>query len=121
MTTDELQALDRMLAEKVMGYQVGRWGQKDVAVIPDWKERGLPRNIICWHPTTDIAQAFMVAEKIGLHVELVRYEDGKWKCTIVELSPFPRAKLTMSSRVHDPALAISLAAKAWLERGGDVK
>lgn len=68
-----------------------------------------------WRPDEDIAQAFMVAEKIGgmnlyeipdfdLMTDVRRYFAGFWA--------------TAKAQADTPALAISLAADAWL-KGGD--
>lgn len=81
--TPDLTELDRMLATDVMGWIVvdGYLASLDPNDRP-------PED---WHPTTDIAQAIMVAKKIG--------------------------------GANTPALAICLAARAWLEakKDGDAK
>jgi Phage ABA sandwich domain len=69
-----------------------------------------------WHPDTEIDQAMMVADKIALHLELVRYENGKWKCSIHKMVHPPASY--DGARVDNPALAICLAADTWLKQGG---
>lgn len=119
MTDQELNDLDRLMAEKVMGWKEYVWSD-GYGGVPSWQDKeGIHRGFVkCndypnpWCPTRSIEQAMMAAEKIGLHIELVRYEDGKWKCTINDLSE--QTRLIMSSLVHAPALAICLAAQAWV-------
>lgn len=116
----DLTELDRMLGEWIFGAPCVRTlndgHQVRYFLLRDYSE------IIesSWHPTTDIAQALMVAEQIGLHLELVRYENGKWICTIHKLIPSARYR---GDRVDTPALALCLAARAWLEgrKAGDAK
>ena len=118
---EDMIALNRRLAEKVMGWREYIWDD-GYGGCPAWQDKngwhcGFVKSNHYpnpWNPTQDIEQAIMVAVKIGLHVELVRYESGSWKCTITDLS-FPPAHFTMKSSVHDPALAISLAADEWLK------
>lgn len=98
MTDHELDNLDRLLAEKVMGWRAGNY---------NWIETPITRPQISlsdWHPTRDIAQAFMVVEKIG-GFNLYELSSGNW------LAAFWKT----SSAADNPALAISLAAQAWLE------
>ena len=115
--THDLTELDRMLAEKVMGWKLFNYKTFNPASTEEhyadarrndgWYWSGLENEEAHrWHPTTDIAQAFMVAAKIGeLRVE--QRPVGYW---------WVRFAGTMEYQEADtPTLAICLAAKAWLE------
>lgn len=105
MTPTELTELDRLMATRVMGYQL-------CPVHPNcnvyWedavREIGMIKD---WHPTTDIAQAFMVAQKAG-YLTLTQGSVA-WDARIES------RKGSGSAFAVEPALAICLAAKAWLE------
>jgi len=107
--------LRKRLAEGVMGCQLDQSGCY-------WHKVGnatqVPMlfDVHAWHPDTDIAQTMMVAEKIGLHLELVRYENGQWKRSIHKMV-YPPASYD-GGRDDTPALAICLAADAWLKGRG---
>ena len=102
MTTD-LAELDRMLAE-FMGTYKCSCGSPNCQNV--WLQHPANCLLTNWHPTTGIAQAFMVAEKVGeLRVE--QRPVGYW---------WVRFAGTMEYQEADtPTLAICLAAKAWLE------
>lgn len=118
MTEQELNDIDRLLAEKVM-----EWHTETIAVGPDiagdywfpasWKGGQHPElecyHVSDWHPTRCIEQAMMVAEKIGGHIELIRMENGLWRCLIW----FGLSQVT-GERRDTPALAICLAAQEWV-------
>lgn len=111
MTPTELTELDRMLAE-FMGFSVrtevedDRFGDfpPDAAEYYNNGQRDV--CMTCdWHPTTDIAQAFMVAEKADTYFELKKLVGGLWEATVGNRGDIG----------DTPALAICLAAKSWLE------
>ncbi|MBU2249436.1 MAG: hypothetical protein KKD77_22000 [Gammaproteobacteria bacterium] len=68
-------SIDRELAEKVMGWHEEMYS---------WRQRGWfddeniwQVNVVDWHPSTDISQAFQVVEKMG---------DGVWWLNIKKSS-----------------------------------
>lgn len=114
----EMNELDRLLAEKVMGWVDSAPGC-DMKKHRQWKDSGgnFVMRVYHWHPTRDIAQAFMVAEKVDaneIEITMGSYfrEAERWSCKIVERDSDERHW----GQAATPALAISLAAKAWLEK-----
>ncbi len=109
--TDDLTALRKRLAE-IMGK---RWPKG--CNLPYADEELVDDVPNPWHPDEDIAQAFMVAEKIGLRLELTRFESGMWKCWIYKITAPP--DIYPGHLVDTPALAICLAADQWLKGKGE--
>ncbi len=103
------------LAVEVMGWHLEQHFPDSIQV-DYWADENGKRTVRVddWHPDQYIEQAFMLAEKIGQHLELVNYENGKWVCSIHKMAHPPASY--RGSRVDTPALAICLAAFAWLER-----
>ena len=105
MQPDDQAALCKRLAEEIMEWKLLPYN-------PDtdrgfWAEDGVEFSVFTtdnWKPYKDIAQAFMVAEKIG-GLELVDVQGKRWKATFGE----------NYHRADTPALAICLAADAWLK------
>ena len=123
--THDLTELDRMLAEKVMGWVVHHRNTAHYVL----RERTEPSvwhrleyrvefQVSDWHPTTNIVQAFMVAEKIrarrDYRVEIILPKEGGACCQIEEGDEVT-ANYIADADADTPALAICLAAKAWLE------
>ena len=110
MNQTELTELDRLLAEKVMGWRLteDHW----------WLDRQNYHalfNISAWHPTTDIAQAMMVAEKIGEYKDCVLSYHNSTRAYVYDLYPIDFYNVEFSSgECKTPTLAICLAARAWL-------
>ena len=93
----EMQELDDWLAENVMGKPTGYYSLQMSNVDSDrWKD---------WHPTTNIAQAFEVVEKMNDCLHLKEHgEEGKWCAMFC-------ASMMEYEHGEIPALAICLAAK----------
>lgn len=129
MNPTELTELDRLLAFKVIG--VFRCTCKPNC--PDlWLESPAQCLMQRWHPTTDVAQAMMVAQRIsdkGWIVLTLTYEHHErvpQGCVIIKgcAAPFPLPEIVKHPVYFDDAifqqsetlpLAICLAARAWLE------
>ncbi len=82
MTDSELRELDRLLAEKVMGWHL--WPVEPVEGNCQWwhNESGRPMySTVNWHPTTSIEQAMTVAE---------RATDAGW---LIELRLWPETEI----------------------------
>lgn len=128
MTTEN--ELDRVLALELMGWHVngnGSWWAPD--------EKGKLRyrgKLNSWHPTTDIAQAMMVAQKISdkgwivLTLTYEHHEGVPQGCVITRgcAAPFQLPEIVKYPTYFKDAifqqaetlpLAICLAAQAWLE------
>uniref|UniRef100_A0A6M3KXF7 Phage ABA sandwich domain-containing protein n=1 Tax=viral metagenome TaxID=1070528 RepID=A0A6M3KXF7_9ZZZZ len=80
---------DRKIAELVMGWkrldEDGRFFEVEPLCgvrIPEKPDDVFSTNFKWWHPTTNIEQAFMVVEKIGGYIDLIRQTTGKWVCYI---------------------------------------
>lgn len=101
MTPTELTELDRMLALCVMGWEFLPYVVRDDGGY--WVGTGFDTQ--SWHPTSDIAQAMMVAEKITrlelFHSKKYNSWHAKFPCVAFEVS-------------SSASLAIALAAQAWL-------
>jgi len=134
MTPTELTELDRLLATGVM-----KWSAQDCSVCHtddhvQWHDAEGDFISFCnaWHPTTDIAQAMMVAQRIsdkGWIVLTLTYEHHErvpQGCVIIKgcAAPFPLPEIVKHPVYFDEAifqqsetlpLAICLAARAWLE------
>ena len=63
----DLTRIDRLVAEKVMGWHTGFISDGRWIVKKEWwlSKDGLAQEIVYkWHPTTDISRAWMVVEKM---------------------------------------------------------
>ena len=121
MTEADLAALNRRLAEKVMGWREYIWDD-GYGGCPAWQDKngwhcGFVKSNHYpnpWNPTQDIEQAMMVAVKIG-RFELYdyRYDRKEWEngesdwCAVFH---------GLSEYSITPELAICLAADAWLRQ-----
>lgn len=122
MTPIDLTELDRLLAEKVMGWlrPAAKWFD---AITLHRILDPCTEEYIDWHPTTDIAQAMIVAERMN---------DSGWNLTLCSGNgwgaTFYKVNFQETSETHivweeshgpvnadTPALAICLAARKWLE------
>lgn len=109
MEISELATLDKLLATEVMGW-ANQTGKRWFDVVTHEVILDDRAEIIDWHPTTDIAQAFMVAEKVT-RLELFHSKKfNSWH------AKFTGAGKHGAFEVSDTAaLAICLAAAAWLD------
>lgn len=80
MTTDELQALDAEVAEKVMGYVRTR-SDDGAHVLWVWPQDGHARAFVPRF-SRDIAAAFAVLSEWRGDFELRRQNDIAWKCVL---------------------------------------
>ncbi len=107
--------LDRMMAERVMGWHEVKHGYCSYATglpydHPCWQDEDNEPTVFVsdWHPSSDIAQAFMCAEKAfdGKGFDLRMQPEGVWT-VILEKDYWVTA--------DTPAEAICLAIKKALE------
>lgn len=108
MTTTDLTELDRMLATHVMGWTEESRISKHWPVCFYDSECLLVMRQKDWHPTTDIAQAFMVLEKTGEDYIIRKIGDEYY----VAIGQQAISDATPDKKVET---AGSLAARAWLE------
>lgn len=78
--------IDREIAEKVMGWYIQKRFIHYVPVgMPNrdfWWDENIPKySVQNWHPSTDIAQAFMVVEKFN-QFEIGKDKEGSYFCVI---------------------------------------
>lgn len=105
MDEKEMQELDVWLAENVMEWENRKiywnWAERDFWF--DGDERKI--SVAKWHPTTSIAQAFEVNQKLDQLLYLMETSKNVWLAYLLDAS---------SEYAETPALAICLAAKkAW--------
>lgn len=87
MTLDEL---DRLAAEKVMGWKLIEVNAGVVGVEEFWEaDDGKEIHVLQWQPTTNIAQAWECLEKMKEYVSMIEVEYYKmknnkddWRCVI---------------------------------------
>lgn len=111
--------LDALVAEKVMGWhyadrQKMGWGDGPPVVVTDLGEESGRPTIQGWSPSTDIAAAFQVVEKMrerGLTVVIDGTPGGFWCC---EFSIFG-SETFHTGRADSLPLAICLASLAAIE------
>ena len=83
--------LDALIAEKVMGWDYRCFVDKPVEHLRDkyaWfnEDAGIAGEFVAgwdWSPSTSIASAWMVVEKMEGQVLLTRTIGGKWICEII--------------------------------------
>ena len=118
----KLQEIDRLIAEKIMGWRSYDYAQGPENELPriEWSDqrdlwllwREKDQDALHWRPSTDIASAWEVIEKIAnegpYKIEVHRYKgDSFW--TIKAYHPEGYSKSCTTSSKQMP-LAISLAA-----------
>lgn len=109
MTNDELDAIDRKLAEKCMGWF--NHNHEWVTVTASTTSPGIPVFecfIHDWHPTCNIAQAFMVLEKLHpIGFSISSFEGKDYNCSLTAFGGLGEWHVVL--RAETPALAICLA------------
>jgi len=97
VTPEQHRKLDALVAEKVMGWVLVNYHDPDAK--PDyedaanndgwvWDGRGGDAEAHQWHPSTDIAEAWEVVEKMKELFPLVVLRDGGWRCALTIGSEF---------------------------------
>jgi hypothetical protein len=89
MTPNNTQDLDRWLAENVMGFSsCGIAGEYLEIVWKVNKKYSREGFIVCWHPTTNLLQAFELVEKMiadGFEPQFVYWRsNGTWRISFSE-------------------------------------
>jgi hypothetical protein len=127
MNRDEILAMpagremDALIAEKVMGWTLGEpheihgWMMHGMVTVRDWvgstNDAGIT-HIEKWSPSTDIAAAWEVVEKLGDKFdELERGDGGEfWMCVV-----YPDGFIPCVARAETAPLAICRAALLAME------
>ncbi|TCJ98221.1 UNVERIFIED_ORG: hypothetical protein BDK47_1187 [Anoxybacillus amylolyticus] len=79
-------AIDRLVAEKVMGWVQGEYAKDKWYYKKNEQIQGMAKFINDWNPSTNIADAWQVVEKFEI-VEINRIMDG-YSCEITLFDPF---------------------------------
>jgi hypothetical protein len=111
MTNEEMNELDKWLAENVMGWAYDEFGGL-IGIRPAYifKDNSFI-YLADWHPTRNITQAFEVLEKLWPDFELGIYHEypDVWRVTVT-----PKEKPTFIEIGADFCLTVCLATrKAW--------
>jgi hypothetical protein len=116
MTNEEMNELDKWLAENVLGWKA-QWAFMWNRVVHSHEHKycyvkdDMEIGVTDWHPTRNITQAFEVLEKLWPDFELGIYHEypDVWRVTVT-----PKEKQTFIEIGADFCLTVCLATrKAW--------
>lgn len=110
----DLDELDRLAAEKVMGWDrlpFGEWCPGNPKGRHVW-----PVNPMEWQPTRDIAQAWLLQEKIvselkGASFEVALMMSGKWTCAFWQLGLDKLVAISNADTAPEAIVKAALRAK----------
>lgn len=76
----ENREIDRLIAEKVMGWEVGEF--PNINVIEAYSPHGVLQISDDWSPSTDIQDAWYVVEELDYDIKVTKYKSHVYQCHI---------------------------------------
>ena len=102
-----LREIDRLVAEKVMDWVQGEYAKDKWYYKKNGQIHGMAKFVKDWNPSTNIADAWQVAEKLmknGLFFNVLKWIDGDF------VARFENHKVSVKAEAETAPLAICLAA-----------